>query len=72
MKTVKNILEFLFALGIILFVILGIVIVLVQAFSLIVLNGNITTGIVDLLLPPAITISVITALISFVLGRWKE
>lgn len=68
MELLKKLLNVLFVCGILSFMILGTIIVAVQAYSITTANGALAISITKTLNKPAFTIATLTGLIGFVQG----
>ncbi|RKL63336.1 hypothetical protein DXT63_07065 [Thermoanaerobacteraceae bacterium SP2] len=64
----RKILSTLFAVGVIVFMIMGTIIVVVQLFGVITLNGPLTINISGALAKPAFVVSAVTGLLGFIQG----
>ncbi len=68
MDLLKKLLNVLFVCGILSFMILGTIIVAVQAYGIITANGTLAVSIAKALNKPAFTIATLTGLIGFIQG----
>lgn len=68
MKGLNKFLNWVFAISMVVFCALALIIVLVQVFGFLTLNGSLVVSVKKLLASPACMVSSVTAVISFVLG----
>ena len=68
MNLLKKLLEGLFVLGIVVFMLMGTVIVLIQGYSILVFNGPLAISIRDILSRAAFMVAAVTGLLGFLQG----
>lgn len=74
MQAIKKLVDTLFVIGVVLFMCLGSIIVLVQMFGVVTLNGPLTINIANAISNAAFIIASVTGLIGFIEGylhNWK-